>query len=117
MFKEQEGVIAPTDSRYRSDVRSLELGDLGKSVNLAIKWEEFGYFSILKSTEAATREKARLEEKQREARRNMKDEWRPRWFVADKDSNGHDVWRFTDKYWDRDYSDCPSLYWGFQCSS
>jgi hypothetical protein len=37
MFKEQEGVIAPTDSRYRSDVRSLELGDLGKSVNLAIK--------------------------------------------------------------------------------
>ena len=33
MFKEQEGVIAPTDARYRSDVRSLELGDLGKSLN------------------------------------------------------------------------------------
>lgn len=30
MFKEQEGVIAPTDSRFRSDIRGLELGDLGK---------------------------------------------------------------------------------------
>lgn len=26
---EYEGLIAPTDSRYRSDIRSLENGDLG----------------------------------------------------------------------------------------
>jgi hypothetical protein len=29
-----EKVIAPTDSRFRTDIKQLELGDLGKSVDL-----------------------------------------------------------------------------------
>lgn len=51
--------LCPTDSRYRPDVRKLELGDL----------------------DGAASEKTRLEEKQRDSRKAMKarkEEWKPR---------------------------------------
>jgi hypothetical protein len=36
---DMEGVIAPTDSRYRSDIRQLELGDLG-TLDILIIFED-----------------------------------------------------------------------------
>ena len=84
------GVIAPTDSRFRNDVRCLENCDL----------------------DGASREKQRLEEKQRESKRNRKDEWTPRWFQLGKSpvNSNDELWLFTNKYWSRDYASCPILY-------
>lgn len=51
--------LCPTDSRFRPDIRKLELGDI----------------------DGAALEKTRLEEKQRDARKAMKarkEEWKPK---------------------------------------
>ncbi|OQR73894.1 oxysterol-binding protein-related protein 1-like [Tropilaelaps mercedesae] len=69
---------APTDSRFRLDIRRLEKGDI----------------------EAAAAEKGRLEEKQREARKarsNAGTEWRPMWF--EKATEDH--WMYRGGFWKR----------------
>lgn len=63
--------LPPTDSRFRPDVRSLENGDL----------------------ESAEKEKARIEEKQRERRRQGRDRC-PRWFEQCEDG-----WIYRGGYW------------------
>jgi hypothetical protein len=87
---EFKNLIAPTDSRFRSDIRQLELGDLDK----------------------ASIEKNRLEEKQRETRKNRKEEYKSKWFELSKHPHlsGEELWLFNNRYWLREYSDCPQLY-------
>lgn len=81
-------VLCPTDSRLRPDIRKLEEGD----------------------TEGASLEKTRLEEKQRDAKKDRKskekkgEDWDARWFKFE--ANPHtkqDDWLFSGKYWDRNY--------------
>jgi len=82
-------VIAPTDSRFRTDVRQLELGNL----------------------EGATSEKIRLEEKQRETRKNPKFDYKGKWFKFTKHPYcNEEVWIFNNKYWQRNYADCMQLF-------
>lgn len=64
--------LPPTDSRRRPDVRALELGDL----------------------DSAEAEKVRVEESQRERRRQGKDR-APRWF-----KEVGDEWIYTGGYWE-----------------
>ncbi|KAK2461755.1 hypothetical protein APHAL10511_006218 [Amanita phalloides] len=66
------GKLPPTDSRYRPDVRALEEGDL----------------------DSAEEEKRRVEELQRERRRNGKEQT-PRWYKQIGDE-----WVYTGRYWD-----------------
>ena len=65
--------LPPTDSRYRPDVRALEEGDLN----------------------TAEAEKQRVEETQRERRRNGKDQ-RPRWFHQEDGE-----WVYSGGYWEQ----------------
>ncbi|KAF9650754.1 hypothetical protein BDM02DRAFT_3092654 [Thelephora ganbajun] len=65
--------LPPTDSRYRPDVRALEEGDLN----------------------TAEAEKQRVEEAQRERRRNGKDQ-QPRWFHQEGDE-----WVYNGGYWEQ----------------
>jgi len=67
-----EGKLPPTDSRFRPDVRALELGDV----------------------EEAEAQKARVEEKQRE-RRKRGQEMQPRWFKLVGDE-----WIYKGGYWE-----------------
>ncbi|XP_054157908.1 oxysterol-binding protein-related protein 1-like [Oppia nitens] len=84
--------LPPTDSRYRPDVRKLEDGDL----------------------DSAAVEKNRLEEKQREVRRQRKKSkqvWQPLWFKAEQNKyTKEDDWIYTGHYWERDWSRCPEIY-------
>jgi len=80
-------ILPPTDSRYRADIKHLEVGRF----------------------DDAAEEKTRLEEKQRQARKE--DAARgvvhaPRWFKLD----GNKEWVFTDTYWDRDWKKCPIIF-------
>lgn len=73
--------IAPTDSRYRPDLRLFEEGNIDEGAQ----------------------EKNRLEEKQREARKIRKDKgetWTPLYFeeVLDEDT-GDKFFKINDKYW------------------
>jgi hypothetical protein len=90
MKDEFEKVIAPTDSRFRTDVRQLELGDLDR----------------------ASQEKSRLEEKQRESRnKHGKYDHKGKWFQVGKHPFcSEETWLFNNKYWSRNYNDCPDLY-------
>jgi hypothetical protein len=65
--------LPPTDSRYRPDIRALEEGDLN----------------------TAEAEKQRVEEAQRERRRNGKDQ-QPRWFRQEGDE-----WVYSGGYWEQ----------------
>jgi hypothetical protein len=61
--------------------------------------------------DGASKEKTRLEVKQREACKNQTDEYKAKWFtLAPHPFIKQDEWMFTNKYWLRDYSDCPNLY-------
>lgn len=84
--------LPPTDSRFRPDIRKMEEG----------------------SIDQAGDEKNRLEEKQRDVRRQMekrREEWQPRWFRLIKhDVTGQEVWVSNEKYWQRDWSNCPNIY-------
>jgi hypothetical protein len=83
-----ENKLAPTDSRFRSDIKQLELGDL----------------------DGASSQKVRLEEKQRESRTKHGGH-KAKWFNLSKHPiNNEETWLFNNKYWLRDYSDCPELY-------
>ncbi|KAI0757178.1 Oxysterol-binding protein-domain-containing protein [Daedaleopsis nitida] len=80
-----EGRLPPTDSRFRPDVRALEMGDL----------------------DGAEREKLRVEEMQRE-RRNQGQERSPRWF-----KQVGDEWIYTGGYWEhrqRGWTDVEPLW-------
>lgn len=91
LHEDQKSKLPPTDSRLRPDCRALENGDL----------------------EAATREKIRLEEKQRSARkeRQKNERWIPRWFKEDINPyTGQMDWLFTGTYWNRDWKMCPDIF-------
>lgn len=79
-------VLCSTDSRLRPDIRKLEEGD----------------------TEGASIEKTRLEEKQRDAKKDRKskkgEDWEARWFKFETNPyTKQDDWLFSGKYWDRNY--------------
>lgn len=81
----EKGKLPPTDCRLRPDQRAAETGDL----------------------ETAEMWKARLEEKQRERRRELEqrgESHKPRWFVrVDGGDEGEEVWKLKsgkDGYWE-----------------
>uniref|UniRef100_A0A3P9M5M2 Oxysterol-binding protein n=1 Tax=Oryzias latipes TaxID=8090 RepID=A0A3P9M5M2_ORYLA len=90
--KIMEGVLPPTDSRLRPDIRAMENGDM----------------------DLASGEKKRLEEKQRTARKNRSkstEEWKIRWFQ--QGTNPHNKaqdWIYLKGYWDRNYTQMPDIY-------
>ncbi|KAM8947346.1 oxysterol-binding protein-related protein 2 isoform 2-T2 [Pelodytes ibericus] len=90
--KELEATLAPTDCRLRPDIRGMENGDLDQ----------------------ASKEKERLEEKQRAARRERaqnNDQWKTRWFG--QGNNPHtrtSDWIYSGGYFDRNFTDCPDIY-------
>uniref|UniRef100_A0A8C9ZKS1 Oxysterol-binding protein n=1 Tax=Sander lucioperca TaxID=283035 RepID=A0A8C9ZKS1_SANLU len=90
--KSMEGVIPPTDSRLRPDIRAMENGDI----------------------DLASAEKKRLEEKQRMARKNRTkstDEWKTRWFQQGPNPhNKAQDWLYSKGYWDRNYTHLPEIY-------
>ncbi|XP_073165249.1 oxysterol-binding protein-related protein 2 isoform X4 [Lepidochelys kempii] len=87
-----EAVLAPTDCRLRPDIRGMENGEL----------------------DLASKEKERLEEKQRATRKERaKDEveWRTRWFhQGNNPYTGTSDWLYSGGYFDRNFSDCPDIY-------
>ncbi|XP_075757207.1 oxysterol-binding protein-related protein 2 isoform X1 [Pelodiscus sinensis] len=87
-----EAILAPTDCRLRPDIRSMENGDL----------------------DLASKEKERLEEKQRSNRKERaKDEveWTTRWFhQGNNPYTGTSDWLYSGGYFDRNFSDCPDIY-------
>jgi len=91
-----KAVISPTDCRLRPDQRLFEEGKLDES----------------------QKEKDRLEEKQRYARRLMEargEEHKPKWFKLGHDEQlAQEFWIFTDEYFKcrekGDWSRCPDLY-------
>ncbi|KAM9350210.1 oxysterol-binding protein-related protein 1-like isoform 2-T2 [Symphorus nematophorus] len=90
--KSMEGIIPPTDSRLRPDIRAMENGDI----------------------DLASAEKKRLEEKQRTARKNRTkstEEWKTRWFQQGLNPhNKAQDWLFLKGYWDRNYTHLPDIY-------
>ncbi|XP_069809438.1 oxysterol-binding protein-related protein 2 isoform X1 [Dendropsophus ebraccatus] len=90
--KDLESTLAPTDCRLRPDIRYMENGDLDQ----------------------ASKEKERLEEKQRASRRERAksgEEWRTRWFT--QGTNPHNKtsdWLYTGGYFERNFTDCPDIY-------
>ncbi|XP_074545061.1 oxysterol-binding protein-related protein 1-like isoform X2 [Halichoeres trimaculatus] len=90
--KSMEGVIPPTDSRLRPDIRAMENGDI----------------------DLASAEKKRLEEKQRMARKNRTkstEEWKTRWFQQGPNPhNKAQDWLYLKGYWDRNYAHMPDIY-------
>ncbi|XP_016121767.1 oxysterol-binding protein-related protein 2-like [Sinocyclocheilus grahami] len=87
-----EGVLAPTDCRLRPDIRAMENGNMDE----------------------ASREKERLEEKQRAARKELAkdgEEWSTRWFqLGTNPYTGAQDWLYTGGYFDRKYTDCSDIY-------
>ncbi|XP_037538132.1 oxysterol-binding protein-related protein 1 [Nematolebias whitei] len=92
LSKNMEGVLPPTDSRLRPDIRAMENGDIDQ----------------------ASTEKKRLEEKQRTARKNRSkstEEWKIRWFQQGPNPhNKAQDWLYVKGYWDRDYTQLPDIY-------
>lgn len=89
MKEEFKHLIAPTDCRFRTDIKQLELGNL----------DEAGY------------EKNRLEEGQRERRKNQTEEYKGKWFKLKKHPFvSTDTWTFTNEYWKRNFDNCLQLY-------
>jgi hypothetical protein len=83
--------IAPTDSRRRPDQRALENADL----------------------ELAAREKQRVEEKQRTARKAREEraeEWKPTWFMLNDDGD----WVYKGGFWQakqyNNFEACPDIF-------
>lgn len=85
--------LAPTDCRFRPDMRKMEEGDI----------------------DASGEAKNRIEELQRAARKERKkqhkDELEPLWFRPGTNPyTGKDDWLFNGDYWKRDWSRCPRIY-------
>ncbi|KAF7695940.1 oxysterol-binding protein-related protein 2b [Silurus meridionalis] len=87
-----EGILPQTDCRLRPDIRAMEIGDMDE----------------------ASREKERLEEKQRAARKDRakeNEEWSTRWFeLGTNPYTGSQDWLYTGGYFDRKFTDCPDIY-------
>uniref|UniRef100_A0A7N6F5J8 Oxysterol-binding protein n=1 Tax=Anabas testudineus TaxID=64144 RepID=A0A7N6F5J8_ANATE len=85
-----EAVLAPTDCRFRPDIRAMENGDIGN------------------------KEKERLEEKQRAARKERAkndEEWSTRWFqLGTNPYTGSQDWIYSGGYFNRNYQDLPDIY-------
>lgn len=92
LTEELAGKMAPTDSRYRPDIRLLEEGKI----------------------DAAAEEKNRLEEKQRSARKERKkkkEEWTPVWFKLGKcPYTGKEDWAFNGDYWNKNWQKAPDIF-------
>ncbi|GCB64404.1 hypothetical protein scyTo_0004601, partial [Scyliorhinus torazame] len=90
--KEMENVIAPTDCRFRPDIKAMENGDI----------------------DLASEEKKRLEEKQRAARKQRAktdNDWKNKWFHQGPNPyTGASDWLCSGGYWDRNYSHCSDIY-------
>lgn len=91
-LNEPEEGVAKTDSRRRTDLRLMEDG----------QWDE------------SNLEKIRLEEIQRERRKNH-DDVKPLWFVQEyEEFSEKPVWKYTGTYWKckekQDWSKCPDLW-------
>ena len=83
--------VAPTDSRRRPDQRALENGDV----------------------ELASKEKHRVEEKQRKSRKAREEtgtNWKPVWFEQDHDGD----WVYKGGYWQakhyQEFQKCPDIF-------
>ncbi|KAM0016635.1 putative oxysterol-binding protein [Helianthus debilis subsp. tardiflorus] len=80
--------LPPTDSRLRPDQRHLENGEY----------------------ELANKEKLRLEQLQRQARKLQERGWRPRWFEKDEDG----CFRYVGGYWEtrekKDWKGIPDIF-------
>uniref|UniRef100_A0A8C8JD18 Oxysterol-binding protein n=1 Tax=Oncorhynchus tshawytscha TaxID=74940 RepID=A0A8C8JD18_ONCTS len=87
-----QATLAPTDCRLRPDIRAMENGDMDQ----------------------ASREKARLEEKQRSAQKDRskdEEEWSTRWFQSGTNPyTSSQDWLYKGGYFDRKYSDLPDIY-------
>ncbi|XP_026222701.1 oxysterol-binding protein-related protein 2-like [Anabas testudineus] len=87
-----EAVLAPTDCRFRPDIRAMENGDI----------------------DLASKEKERLEEKQRAARKERAkndEEWSTRWFqLGTNPYTGSQDWIYSGGYFNRNYQDLPDIY-------
>lgn len=90
--KSMEEVLAPTDCRLRPDIRHMENGEI----------------------DLASKEKERLEEKQRAARKERakdESEWKTRWFYQGTNPyTGTADWLYSGGYFDRNFFDCPDIY-------
>ncbi|ETE65644.1 Oxysterol-binding protein-related protein 2 [Ophiophagus hannah] len=90
--KGMEDLLAPTDCRLRPDIRHMENGEIDQ----------------------ASKEKERLEEKQRAARKDRAKEeidWRTRWFYQGTNPyTGTADWLYSGGYFDRNFFDCPDIY-------
>ena len=77
------GVLCPTDSRFRPDVRHYEEGRV----------------------DAAELAKTKLEDAQRQRAKLRTTPWQPRWFEkAVSPLTGEEYWKFGGEYWKRDFS-------------
>ncbi|KAL7398404.1 hypothetical protein ABVT39_009239 [Epinephelus coioides] len=87
-----EAILAPTDCRFRPDIRAMENGNMDE----------------------ASREKERLEEKQRAARKERaknEEEWSTRWFQLGTNLyTNAPGWLYTGGYFNRNYKDLPDIY-------
>lgn len=90
--RDADSDICPTDSRLRPDIQALEEGNI----------------------DLAASEKNRLEEKQRETRKqrsSKRHEWKPRFFRLT--SNQHvkvDDWVYMENYWQERLSEHPDIF-------
>ncbi|KAH8272849.1 hypothetical protein KR018_004387, partial [Drosophila ironensis] len=85
--------LCPTDSRLRPDILYLEEGNL----------------------DGASKEKTRLEEKQRHTRKQRKstnsEDWTPRWFkFVHNPQTKIDDWQYSGGYWDRNYENTEPIF-------
>ncbi|CAL1535146.1 unnamed protein product [Lymnaea stagnalis] len=90
MLPGMQQALPPTDSRFRPDIRNMEEGKIDQSAE----------------------EKNRVEEKQREARKERKKkskDWHPRWFTLKK-IGGREDWVFNPVYWDRNWNECADIF-------
>ncbi|CAG01771.1 unnamed protein product, partial [Tetraodon nigroviridis] len=87
-----EAILAPTDCRFRPDIRAMENGNMNK----------------------ASTEKERLEEKQRAARKDRAkndEEWSTRWFkLGTNIYTGSQDWLYIGGYFNRNYQNLPDIY-------
>ncbi|KAK5863254.1 hypothetical protein PBY51_000299 [Eleginops maclovinus] len=87
-----EATLAPTDCRFRPDIRAMENGLM----------------------EEASQEKERLEEKQRTSRKERakdEEEWNTRWFqMGTNPYTNASAWLYTGGYFNRNYQDLPDIY-------
>ncbi|KAJ3588878.1 hypothetical protein NHX12_009732 [Muraenolepis orangiensis] len=87
-----EATLPPTDCRLRPDIRAMENGLMDE----------------------AGQEKERLEQKQRESRKERAKslvDWPTRWFQQGTNPyTGSQDWLYTGGYFNRNYADLPSIY-------